>query len=114
MEIFAQTDIGMQRQMNQDFVKYHQFDNETALLIVSDGMGGAKAGNVASEVASNSVYNTFLKKYLCIIPSSQTAADHGIMEKRKRESVAVGTGGIFEKTAERTYHSPLRKALARR
>ncbi len=63
MEIFAQTDIGMQRQMNQDFVKYHQFDNETALLIVCDGMGGAKAGNVASEVASNSVYNTFLKKY---------------------------------------------------
>ncbi len=63
MEIYAQTDIGMQRQMNQDFIKFHQFDDETALLIVCDGMGGAKAGNVASEVAANSVYNTFLQKY---------------------------------------------------
>ena len=63
MEIFAQTDIGMLRQMNQDFVKFHKFDDETALLIVCDGMGGAKAGNVASEVAANSVYNTVLQKY---------------------------------------------------
>ena len=33
---------------------------------------------------------------------------------RKRGSVAVETGGIFEKTAERTYHGSLREALPRR
>lgn len=63
MEIFAKTDIGLKRQMNQDFIKIHKFDDETALLIVCDGMGGAKAGNIASEVAANSVYEVFLKKY---------------------------------------------------
>ncbi|MBQ5591066.1 MAG: Stp1/IreP family PP2C-type Ser/Thr phosphatase [Clostridia bacterium] len=63
MDIFVKTDIGRQRETNQDFVKMHKFDDKTALLIVCDGMGGANAGNVASEVAVNSIYDTFLKKH---------------------------------------------------
>lgn len=63
MNISVKTDIGKQREMNQDYVKMHKFDDETALLIVCDGMGGARAGNVASEVAANSIYETFVKKY---------------------------------------------------
>lgn len=63
MEIFAKTDIGLKRQMNQDFIKIKKIDDETALLVVCDGMGGAKAGNIASEVAANSVYEIFMKKY---------------------------------------------------
>ena len=63
MNIAGKTDVGSVRDMNQDFIKFHRFDEETALLIVCDGMGGAKAGNVASEVAVNSIYETFLKKF---------------------------------------------------
>lgn len=63
MDVSVKTDIGKAREMNQDFVKFHKFDDETALLIVCDGMGGARAGNVASEVAANSIYDTFVNKY---------------------------------------------------
>ena len=63
MDISVRTDIGKMRDMNQDYVKEHIFDDETALLIVCDGMGGAAAGNVASEVAANSIYDTFIKRY---------------------------------------------------
>ena len=63
MDISIKTDIGKIREMNQDYVKEHKFDDETSLLIVCDGMGGAAAGNVASEVAANSIYDTFLKRY---------------------------------------------------
>lgn len=63
MNIAGKTDVGSVRDMNQDFIKFHRFDEETALLIVCDGMGGAAAGNVASEVAVNSIYETFLKKF---------------------------------------------------
>lgn len=63
MKIAGKTDVGLVREMNQDFIKFHKFDDETALLIVCDGMGGAKAGNVASEVAVNSIFEIFSKKF---------------------------------------------------
>ena len=63
MNVFAKTDIGSVRDMNQDFVKEYVFDDKTALLIVCDGMGGANAGNVASEVAANAIYDFLVKKY---------------------------------------------------
>lgn len=63
MDIMAKTDVGLAREMNQDYVKFHNFDDKAALLVVCDGMGGAKAGNVASEVAAKSIYETILKKF---------------------------------------------------
>lgn len=63
MDVSVKTDKGIVREMNQDFVKIHKFDDKTALLIVCDGMGGARAGNVASKVAVESIYDTFLKRY---------------------------------------------------
>ena len=72
MNIAGKTDVGKQREMNQDFIKFNKFDDETALLIVCDGMGGAKAGNVASEVAATSIYETIIKKY------DESLTDHAI------------------------------------
>lgn len=63
MNVAGKTDVGSVRDMNQDFIKFHKFDDETAILIVCDGMGGARAGNVASEVAVNSIFETFVKKF---------------------------------------------------
>ncbi len=71
MQIASKTDIGKLRESNQDFVKTHIFDDGTAFLVVCDGMGGANAGNVASEVAANAIYDYVLKKYVTSLNSHE-------------------------------------------
>lgn len=51
MELFARTDRGIVRKENQDSC-YVFSDEDIALLLVCDGMGGHKAGNVASSLAA--------------------------------------------------------------
>lgn len=52
MNSWAVTDKGIVRNQNQDaFYTYNSPDNDLSILMVCDGMGGAKAGNVASELA---------------------------------------------------------------
>jgi len=54
MESWGVTDSGKVRQHNQDVYKMLlDEENGTAILVVCDGMGGANAGNVASELAAN-------------------------------------------------------------
>lgn len=51
MNLWGITDIGIVRSDNQD--SYHQelLDDQTALAVVCDGMGGARGGSVASSTA---------------------------------------------------------------
>ena len=53
MKIWGITDIGLVRQENQDSFQVRKLDEQTALLVVCDGMGGARAGNVASRMAAD-------------------------------------------------------------
>ena len=58
MRIFAKTDIGKERQMNQDF--YYTSTNENGkfkLCILADGMGGYNGGEIASSLATTSAKN---------------------------------------------------------
>lgn len=50
MEISLITDIGQKRSNNQDFV--NKFENKSGipLIVLADGMGGHRAGNIASEM----------------------------------------------------------------
>lgn len=53
MQWFGLTDRGRVRPTNQDIYQIEaREENETALLVVCDGMGGANAGNVASRFAA--------------------------------------------------------------
>jgi len=51
MNIWGKTDTGIVRQQNQDSMFFEWLDEDTSLAVVCDGMGGAAAGNVASELA---------------------------------------------------------------
>ncbi|MFP5446552.1 MAG: PP2C family protein-serine/threonine phosphatase, partial [Betaproteobacteria bacterium] len=52
LEIAAETDVGLIRNLNEDSIAT---DARLGLLVLADGMGGYKAGNVASELATRSI-----------------------------------------------------------
>lgn len=51
MNLYGLTDIGLVRKNNQDSYAIRVLDDNQAIAVVCDGMGGARAGNVASAVA---------------------------------------------------------------
>jgi Serine/threonine protein phosphatase len=51
MIIWGKTDTGIVRQQNQDAMFFERLSEDTYLAVVCDGMGGAAAGNIASELA---------------------------------------------------------------
>ena len=51
MNFFGKSDMGKMRTMNQDSYLIRPLSKNAALCVVCDGMGGAKSGNVASELA---------------------------------------------------------------
>ena len=44
------TDVGNVRKTNEDYLSYH-LDENNAIYVVADGMGGHNAGEVASKMA---------------------------------------------------------------
>lgn len=51
MQYWALTDQGCVRTQNQDAYQVEQLDRNTLVCVVCDGMGGAKSGNVAANLA---------------------------------------------------------------
>ena len=52
MKLFGVTDVGCHRKDNQDSFAFCELNDQAAMLVVCDGMGGAQAGSVASAVAT--------------------------------------------------------------
>ena len=53
MQYWALTDPGCVRAQNQDTYLVEKLDKHTLLCVVCDGMGGAKSGNIASNLAAD-------------------------------------------------------------
>lgn len=94
MIMTAKTDIGKARSENQDRFRICEIDDKTAIAVVCDGMGGTKGGGVASEIASNAIYERLCLSYRdgmepravkTMLVSSVTAAN-SIVYDRSRES----------------------------
>ena len=51
MEIALLTDVGQKRTNNQDYVNHFVNRAGRTMIILADGMGGHRAGNIASEMA---------------------------------------------------------------
>ena len=57
MKIESITNMGLQRDNNEDRHLVHILDKDHALLVVADGMGGHAAGEVAAQLALDSLEN---------------------------------------------------------
>lgn len=60
-EVWAQTDVGLKREINQDAILV---DHDSNLFVVADGMGGHKGGEVASAIAVETVQEVIGKRRL--------------------------------------------------
>ena len=64
MRIFAKTDKGKVRDINQDAFAANILPDGAALAVVCDGMGGASAGDIASKTAVDIISQYILTSYL--------------------------------------------------
>ena len=62
MNVWTITDIGAVRQQNQDALRVEILSPERVLLMVCDGMGGARAGNIASALAVSAFGDAVLER----------------------------------------------------
>lgn len=98
MKAYALTDVGQSRTTNQDYV-YLSIDAVGALpnlLIVADGMGGHKAGEVASENAVmtvvKSVQSSKQKDIVSIIQEAITYANDELIKLSQSDVKYEGMG----------------------
>ncbi|MBR5473709.1 MAG: protein phosphatase 2C domain-containing protein, partial [Clostridia bacterium] len=63
MRIFAKTDKGKVRPVNQDAFAANVLSDGAALAVVCDGMGGASAGDIASKTAVEIISQYVLNAY---------------------------------------------------
>ena len=63
MQIYSKTDIGLKRHTNEDAVFTGQLEDGAAFAIVCDGMGGANAGNIASDTAVKIISEYIMQSY---------------------------------------------------
>ena len=57
MKVFAKSDVGRAREMNQDAYYASQPSNTVGLYIIADGMGGYNGGEIASSLAVTAAKN---------------------------------------------------------
>ena len=91
MKVFAKSDIGRKRSMNQDsFSVFEDEESKLNLYILADGMGGYKGGEIASKVAVTAIekyikekFNSNMKKHqiLKIIEDAIEFANNAIYEE---------------------------------
>ena len=98
MKTFSKTDIGMVREVNQDYVYVSDLPvgKLPNLFIVADGMGGHKAGEFASrftvEVVKDELAKSTEDSPEAVIRQAITSANQRLLETAKQDSKLEGMG----------------------
>lgn len=89
MEAWGLTDPGKVRSQNEDFYELRQMDDNSILAVVCDGMGGARAGNVASRLAVDVLTKEIISSY------DARLNEHEILNMML-EAVALSNTAVYE------------------
>lgn len=88
MQVWGVTDRGAVRQQNQDAYAAKVLEDGRAIALVCDGMGGARAGNVASTMAVELFMEEFLKP-----------GQEGPVEEQMGHAAAVANQAVFQRSS---------------
>ncbi len=104
--VFAKTDIGKARELNQDYYYISEETDEPKMYILADGMGGYKGGEIASKLATESarkyIQNNFSsitkekEEILKLVNSAVEYANMVVYEKSKEIPELEGMGTTIE------------------
>lgn len=106
MRVFAKTDLGKARDINQDYYYVSDQNDEIQLFILADGMGGYNGGEIASRLATDSA-KSYLKNnfgsidydkesILKLIENAVEYANMVVYEKSKSDKELEGMGTTLE------------------
>ena len=106
IKAYGKSDVGMVREMNQDYYYISDDQNEVKLYILADGMGGYKGGEIASKLAvtcarnyiENNIKETPKDKesLIQLVGSSVEYANMVVYEKSKEDPELEGMGTTLE------------------
>jgi len=101
MVIECGTDIGAVRKNNQDACDCGSFSSDSVWGIVCDGMGGASGGNIASELAVNTIRAHITETYhadmsagnlRAMLQNAVTFANTAVYEASRKNPELIGMG----------------------
>ena len=97
MQVWGITDRGAVRQQNQDAYAAQVLEDGRAIALVCDGMGGARAGNVASTIAVERFMEEFLKPGQSgaveeRMGHAASAANHAVFDRSVHDEACTGMG----------------------
>jgi len=94
MDLWGTTNSGKVRRQNQDVFKVlFDEDRNVAVLVVCDGMGGAKAGNIASALAADAFMH-HMGKYI------ENVGKPGDVAMKMADAVVAANRAVYEKSAK--------------
>ena len=93
MQAWGLTDPGCVRTQNQDTFGIQQFENDSLLCVVCDGMGGAKSGNIASALA----LDIFTQS---VVRSRRPGMSGEEIDQMLREAVRLANFTVFDQAQQ--------------
>ncbi|MBE5805619.1 MAG: Stp1/IreP family PP2C-type Ser/Thr phosphatase [Clostridiales bacterium] len=95
MKVFAKSDVGRVREMNQDYFYISKPEDGIQLYIVADGMGGYKGGEIASKLAVETS-----KKYILNNINVIFSQDRDEIIKLIKGAIEYANMVVFDKSKE--------------